>query len=144
VFDEVVDDTKLINALTSVGLDELFSKLDKGLDTPLGEHGISLSGGERQQLALARLWFSNAQLIILDEATSAIDNITEESVMKNVMSLLEGKTVIAVAHRLDSIKEFDSIILFQNGQIAEQGQFAHLIDKRQSFFELYNRSKNEI
>jgi len=144
VFDEVVDDTKLINALTNVALDGLFSKLDKGLDTPLGERGISLSGGERQQLALARLWFSNAQLIILDEATSAIDNITEESVMKNVMSLLEGKTVIAVAHRLDSIKEFNNIILFQNGKIAEQGQFAHLIDKRQSFFELYNRSKNEI
>jgi len=65
--------------------------------------------------------------------------------MKNVMSLLKGKTVIAVAHRLDSIKAFDNIILFQDGQIAEQGQFADLIDKRQLFFELYNRlqTKND-
>ena len=139
VFDEVVDDTTLINAISNAGLDGLLSKLDKGLDTSLGERGVSLSGGERQQLALARLWFSDAKIVILDEATSAIDNLTEESIMKNVMTLLKGKTVIAVAHRLDSIKAFDSIILFQDGQIAEQGQFADLIDKRQLFFELYNR-----
>ena len=139
VFDNNVDDTMLINALTHAGLDGLLSKLDKGLDTPLGERGVSLSGGERQQLALARLWFSNAGLIILDEATSAIDNITEELVIKNVMSLLKGKTIIAVAHRLDSIKEFDDIILFQNGKIAERGQFDDLIEKGQAFYELYNR-----
>ena len=139
VFDETVDNAALINALTYVGLDGLLYKLDKGLDTPLGEKGISLSGGERQQLALARLWFSNAKIIILDESTSAIDNLTEESAMKNVMALLKEKTVIAVAHRLDSIKNFDNIILFQEGRIAEQGQFFDLIDKRQSFYELYNR-----
>jgi ATP-binding cassette subfamily B protein len=141
VFDEAVDDALLMNALAFVGLDGLFSKLDKGLDTPLGERGISLSGGERQQLALARLWFTDAQIIILDEATSAIDNLTEEAVMKNVMALLEGKTVIAVAHRLDSIKAFDKIILFQEGEIAEQGKFSDLLDKRQAFYELYNRVK---
>jgi len=143
VFDETVDDTTLMNALANAELDGLFSKLDKGLDTPLGERGITLSGGERQQLALARLWFSNARIIILDEATSAIDNLTEESVMKNVMASLKGKTVIAVAHRLDSIKAFDNIILFQDGRITEQGQFADLIDKRQSFYELYNRLQHE-
>jgi len=143
VFDEFADDASLMNAITNVGLDGLFAKLDRGFDTPLGERGITLSGGERQQLALARLWFSNARIVILDEATSAIDNLTEESVMKNVMALLKGKTVIAVAHRLDSIKAFDSIILFQDGQIAEQGQFADLIDKRQSFYELYNRLHHE-
>jgi len=140
VFDETFGDTALINALIGVGLDGLLSKLDKGLDTPLGERGISLSGGERQQLALARLWFSNACIVILDEATSAIDNLTEESVMKNVMALLKGRTVIAIAHRLDSITAFDDIILFQDGRIAERGHFAELIDKRQLFYELYNRN----
>jgi len=143
VFDETVDDASLMNALANAGLDGLFSKLEKGLDTPLGERGITLSGGERQQLALARLWLSNAQVIILDEATSAIDNLTEEAVMRNVMALLKGKTVIAVAHRLDSIKAFDNIILFQDGRIAEQGQFDDLIDKRQLFYELYNRLQHE-
>ena len=138
-FDEAIDDATLINAISSAGLEGLLAKLDQGLDTPLGERGVTLSGGERQQLALARLWFSNAQIIILDEATSAIDNLTEASVMRNVMALLKVKTVIAVAHRLDSIKDFDHIVLFQDGRIAEQGQFEELIRKRQLFYELYNR-----
>ncbi|MCL2528211.1 MAG: ATP-binding cassette domain-containing protein [Defluviitaleaceae bacterium] len=139
VFDEIVDDNILVDALTNAGLDGLLAKLDNGLDTPLGEKGISLSGGERQQLALARLWFSGAEIIILDEATSAIDNLSEELVMKNVLALFKVKTIIAVAHRLDSIRDFDEIILFQNGQIAEQGHFTDLIGRGQLFYELYNR-----
>ena len=86
------------------------------------------------------MWFSKAKIVILDEATSAIDNLTEEMVMGNVMALLEGKTVIAIAHRLDSIKTFDSIIVFQDGQVAERGQFDELIEKNQHFYELYSRS----
>ena len=144
VFDEDVDDAKIINVIKEVGLYSLFSKLEKGLDTPLGERGVTLSGGERQQLALARLWFSKAQIIVLDEATSAIDNLTEEAVIKNVMALLQGKTVIAIAHRLDSIKVFDNIIVFHNGRIAEQGKFAKLIDKGQLFYDLYNRLQLDV
>ena len=140
VFDDVVDESKLLEAITKAGLDSLFSKLEKGFDTPLGERGISLSGGERQQLALARLWFSNANIIIFDEATSAIDNLTEEAVMKNVMALLAGKTVVAIAHRLDSVKSFDNIMVFQDGKIIEQGNFDELIEKSKYFYELYNRS----
>ena len=140
IFDEVVDDTALFEVIKKVGLGDLYDKLDKGLDTPLGEKGISLSGGERQQLALARLWFSDASLVILDEATSAIDNLTEESVMQNVMAILSEKTVVSIAHRLDSIKSFDNILVFQDGCILEQGIFSDLIERRQSFYELYNRS----
>lgn len=140
VFDDVVTDAALIEAIRKAGLESLYSKLESGLDTALGERGVSLSGGERQQLALARLWFSKANLVIFDEATSAIDNLTEEAVMKNVMDLLEGKTVIAVTHRLDSIKTFDNIIVFQDGRIVEQGRFDELIEKRQYFYELYKRT----
>ena len=140
VFDDLAEDSVLFEAIKNAGLDNLFCKLEKGFDTPLGERGISLSGGERQQLALARLWFSKANLIIFDEATSAIDNLTEEAVMKNVMDLLAGKTVIAIAHRLDSIKSFDNILVFQDGRIVEQGRFDDLIEMRQYFYDLYNRS----
>jgi len=140
IFDDDINDSALMDAVSNAGLDGLFSKLEKGFDTPLGEKGISLSGGERQQLALARLWFSDAQIIILDEATSAIDNLTEEAVMSNVMALLDGKTVIAVAHRLDSIKSFNEIIVFQEGNIVENGQFDDLMEKRKYFYDLYNRS----
>lgn len=140
IFDDEVDENVLLEAIKKAGLYSLFSKLERGFDTPLGERGISLSGGERQQLALARLWFSKANLFIFDEATSAIDNLTEEAVMKNVMSLLAGKTIIAIAHRLDSIKSFDNIIVFQDGRIVEQGKFDDLIEKCQYFNDLYNRS----
>jgi len=140
IFDEAVDDEALLSAIAKVKLDGLYSKLEKGLDTPLGERGVSLSGGERQQLALARLWFSDAAVIIFDEATSAIDNLTEEAVMGNVMALLQGKTIIAIAHRLDSVKAFDDIIVFQDGCVVERGRFDELIDKRQYFYELYTRA----
>jgi ABC-type multidrug transport system, ATPase and permease components len=140
VFDDIVDDGVLIEAIRKAGLENLYNKLENGLNTPLGERGVSLSGGERQQLALARLWFSNANLVIFDEATSAMDNLTEEAVMKNVMDLLSGKTIIAIAHRLDSIKSFDNIIVFQDGHIVEQDKFDELIEKHQYFHELYNRA----
>lgn len=140
VFDDLVDDEKLLETIKKAGLDNLFSKLEKGFDTPIGERGISLSGGERQQLAIARLWFSKANLIIFDEATSAIDNLTEETVMKNVIALLDGKTIVAIAHRLDSIKSFDTIVVLQSGSIVEQGRFDELIERHQYFYELYNRS----
>lgn len=130
----------MLEAIRSVGLEGLYAKLEKGLDTQLGERGISLSGGERQQLALARLWFLKANIVIFDEATSAIDNLTEEAVMKNVMDLLSGRTVIAIAHRLESVRAFDKIVVFQNGRIVEQGRFDELIEKRQYFYELYNRA----
>jgi len=141
IFDNIVDDAVLIDAIKQVGLEHLYSKLETGLDTPLGERGVSLSGGERQQLALARLWFSDANIIIFDEATSAIDNLTEEAVMKNVMNHLGGRTVIAIAHRLDSIKSFEDIIVFRDGRIVEHGRFAELLEKRQHFYELYHRSR---
>jgi len=140
VFDRAIDDDALIKALEKVGLENLYSKLENGLDTQLGEKGVSLSGGERQQLALARLWFSNASTIIFDEATSAIDNLTEEAVMKNVIALLAGKTVIAIAHRLDSVKSFDDLVVFQDGHIVERGKFVDLIDNHKYFYELYHRS----
>jgi ATP-binding cassette subfamily B protein len=140
VFDEAINDAALLEVIKKVGLGDLYDKLDKGLDTPLGEKGVSLSGGERQQLALARLWFSDATIVIFDEATSAIDNLTEEAVMQDVMAMLSEKTVIAIAHRLDSIKSFDNILVFQDGRIVEQGNFTGLIEKHQTFYELYNRS----
>lgn len=141
VFDGAVEDGFLLEALGKAGLGGLYAKLEQGLDTPLGERGASLSGGERQQLALARLWFSKARIIVLDEATSAMDNLTEEAVMKNVMELLSGRTVISIAHRLDSIQSFDDIAVFQDGRIVEHGTFNELMEKRQYFHELYHRAK---
>lgn len=114
--------------------------MDKDLDTEMGERGITLSGGEKQRLALARLWFEDTDIIILDEATSAMDNLTEEYVMNQVMEYLKGKTVIAIAHRLSSIRNFDRIIAFGDRNILGQGSFDELMSGNAYFRELYETS----
>ena len=119
-------DADLIRALEKVQLLKWFQGLEDGLDTQLGERGVRLSGGERQRLALARLWFSDARLIILDESTSAMDNLTEELVMKEVLALADGRNIIAIAHRLNSVRAFDRIILLRNGEIVKDGSFEEL------------------
>ena len=138
VFDKNVPEEQIWNALRKVQLSYFVEKLATGLDTQIGEKGTCLSGGEKQRLALARLWFDDSELVILDEATSAIDNLTEESVMKAVMQQLNGKTVIAIAHRLNSIAGFDRIILFKDGKIVGQGSFKELLRTNAYFMDLYN------
>lgn len=140
IFNKNIDDRQLIEALEKVYLGDLYSKLKDGLDTELGERGITLSGGERQRLALARLWFEESEIVILDEATSAMDNLTEEAVMNQLMQLLENKTVIVIAHRLNSIKSFERIIAFEAGKIVGQGSFEVLMEDNTYFQKLYNTS----
>ena len=138
VFDKNVPEEQIWNALRKVQLSYFVEKLATGLDTQIGEKGTCLSGGEKQRLALARLWFDDSELVILDEATSAMDNLTEESVMKAVIQQLNGKTVIAIAHRLNSIAGFDRIILFKDGKIVGQGSFEELLRTNAYFVDLYN------
>ena len=126
IFDSTLPDADLIRALEKVQLLKWFQGLEDGLDTQLGERGVRLSGGERQRLALARLWFSDARRIVLDESTSAMDNLTEELVMKEVLALADGRNIIAIAHRLNSVRAFDRIILLRNGEIVKDGSFEEL------------------
>lgn len=134
------NDQYIREILKKMRLDDSVSKMDNGIDTLIGERGMILSGGERQRLALARLWFQKNNIAILDEATSALDNITEEAVMNEVLSLLSEKTVIAIAHRLTSIINFDRIIVFYNGHIVEQGTFDELLKNGMYFSDLYHKS----
>lgn len=138
VFDKKVDDRDIISVLEQVELLDLYNKLEKGLDTELGERGITLSVGERQRLALARIWFSRTDIVILDEATSAMDNITEQIVMGRVMKLLKEQTVIAIAHRLNSIRNFEHIIVLVEGRITGQDSFDGLLADNAYFRELYH------
>ena len=133
-----VSEQQMLDALKEVQLSHLVENLAEGLDTEIGEKGTCLSGGEKQRLAFARLWFENPELVVLDEATSAMDNLTEENVMKSVMLKMKDKTVIAIAHRLNSIAGFDRIILFREGKIVGQGTFEELLHTDSYFKELYN------
>ena len=138
VFEKNVSKEQMLDALSEVQLSHLVENLAEGLNTEIGEKGTCLSGGEKQRLALARLWFEDSELVILDEATSAMDNLTEEIVMKSVMQKMKDKTVIAIAHRLNSIAGFDRIILFREGKIVGQGTFEELLHTDSYFKELYN------
>ena len=141
IFDKTIEDEEILRVLNLVCLDKYVKRLENGLDTELGEKGISLSGGERQRVALARVFFDNSKIIILDEATSAMDNITEKIVMENIVKYLKNKTLIIIAHRLETIKDVNTIYVLKNGNIIEQGNYQELIEKNGYFAELYKLSK---
>jgi ABC-type multidrug transport system fused ATPase/permease subunit len=99
------------------------------LNTEIGEKGIRLSGGERQRLAIAKLMLKNPEIIILDEPTSALDSFSEEAITRALDCLFKNKTVIIIAHRLQTVKKADVIIVLENGKIIEQGTSVELIEK---------------
>ena len=140
LFDRNVPDDEIMMALEKVNLSCLVRDSAKGLDTQIGEKGTRLSGGEKQRLALARLWFEDPELVILDEATSALDNLTEEAVMQEVLDRLKDQTMIVIAHRLNFIAAFDKIIVFRNSKITSQGTFEELMKSDPYFAELYHTS----
>ena len=141
IFDKKIPDEEIIKVLNLVCLDKFYEKLENGLDTELGEKGVRMSGGERQRVALARLFFDDSKIIILDEATSAMDNITEKLVMENVVKQLDNKTLVVIAHRLETIKDVDKIYVLSDGVIQEEGKYNELLDKNGYFTNLYKSAK---
>ena len=141
VFDKQVDDEKIIEVLRLVHLEKFYEKLELGLDTELGEKGVKMSGGERQRVALARLFFEDSSIVILDEATSAMDNLTEKAVMKNILERLHDKTLIIIAQRLERIKDVDEIYCLNDGKIVESGNYESLLRKKGYFAKLYKVAK---
>lgn len=141
IFDKKISDNEIERVLKLVCLGNLYNSLENGLDTELGEKGIRMSGGERQRVALARLFFDDSKIIILDESTSAMDNITEKNVMKNIVDNLDNKTLIIIAHRLETIKDVDNIYVLKDGIIKETGKYQELLNKGGYFKELYKYNK---
>ncbi len=106
------------------------------LSTQIGEKGIRLSGGERQRLAIAKLMLKNPEIIILDEPTSALDSFSEEKITKALDELFKGRTVIIIAHRLQTIKKADKILVIEEGKIIEEGKHDDLIAKKGTYFKM--------
>lgn len=106
----------------------------EGYDTHIGDRGLMLSGGQRQRIALARAILRNAPIIILDEATSAIDNKAENAIQMDILPYLENKTLLIIAHRLNSIQHVDEILVIHEGKIIEQGSPTSLLEKRGAFW----------
>jgi ATP-binding cassette subfamily B protein len=119
---------EIVEVAKKAYVDEFVSVLPERYDTLVGERGVKLSGGQKQRIAIARAMLKNAPILILDEATSALDSESEIEIQKALHSLMVGKTVIAVAHRLSTLREMDRIIVLENGKIVEDGSHDALLE----------------
>lgn len=143
VFEQQVPDEELYAVLDKVHLREKVLELPEKLETRVGERGLKLSGGERQRLAFARAILQKRNLIILDEPVSALDNITERSLMETVFAEFRHKTVIIIAHRLNFISGVDQILVMEQGRLAGEGDFDSLIRDCPSFRTLWNNGRGQ-
>ena len=131
-------DEEIIAAAQKACCHDFIMRLPQGYDTMVGEGGCTLSGGEKQRISIARAMLKDAQVILLDEATASLDPENEVEVQKAINSLIKGRTVIAIAHRLKTIKDADRIIVLDNGQVKEEGTHDELVRKEGLYAHLWN------
>jgi ATP-binding cassette subfamily B protein len=138
-------DEEMYDALARASATELMDRSGKGLDTPLGESGLRVSGGERQRLSIARALLRNPRLFIFDEATSALDSITEQEITKSVRSVSGSAKhmVILIAHRLSTISHADTIYVLEKGRITESGTHDSLLEKKGLYYAMWRQQVGE-
>jgi subfamily B ATP-binding cassette protein MsbA len=128
---------QLQEAVQAAYVYEFTDKFEKGLDTLIGERGVKLSGGQRQRIAIARAILANPRILILDEATSNLDNESEAMIQQSLAELMKGRTTIVIAHRLSTIRKADQILVIEEGKIAEQGKHDELIAAEGRYYKLF-------
>ena len=133
-------DADIRKALEVSYASEFVDRLPKGLDTVIGDRGAKLSGGQQQRLTIARAFLQNTDILLFDEATSALDNESEKVVQQALEAIAGNKTVIAVAHRLSTIQEYDQIFVMKEGRLVEQGTHGELIESSGEYKKLYELS----
>ncbi len=134
-------DACLIDAAKKAQLYDFIARLPDGLNTPIGERGVRLSGGERQRLAIARALMKGSEILILDEATSSLDSVTEHLIQEAIDEAIKGRTAIVIAHRLSTIKKADKIVVLEHGKLVEEGSLQELLDKKGKFFTYWEAQK---
>ena len=133
-------DEEVIEAAKRAQIHDFIMSLEDGYDTLTGERGVRLSGGQQQRISIARLFLKNPKILILDEATSSLDNITEKMIQEAFSELSVGKTTIMIAHRLSTIKKADEIIVVGKEGIIERGTHEELLENNGYYAKLYSAS----
>ncbi len=131
-------DEQVIAAAKAAKAHDFIVNVPEGYQALVGERGVKLSGGQRQRIAIARAILKNAPILILDEATSSLDSITEKAIQHSLENLMKGRTVVVVAHRLSTIAHLNRILVFDNGAVIEDGTHAELILKNGQYARLWN------
>ncbi len=130
-------EAEIVAAAKAAHADEFILDFPAGYDTPIGEHGMQLSGGQRQRLAIARALIKNAPIILLDEATAALDSESERYVQEAIAELCKGRTTLVIAHRLATIMHADCILVVESGKIVESGRHEELLRKNGRYASFY-------
>ena len=133
-----IDDAAVAAAAELAHADAFIRNMPDAYDALVGERGVKLSGGQRQRIAIARVLLQNAPILILDEATSSLDSITEKTIQENLDRAMGQKTVIAIAHRLSTIAHLDRILVFDQGRIVEDGDHHALLAKQGFYAKLWS------
>jgi ATP-binding cassette subfamily B protein len=136
--EEMIKAAKLANA------DPFIRRLPKGYDTLLTERGMNLSQGERQLLAITRAILADPEILILDEATSNIDSLTEIHIQRGLLELMKGRTAFIIAHRLSTVKNADKVLVVHNHRIIEEGTHQDLMDRGGFYSRLYKMQRTKV
>jgi ATP-binding cassette subfamily B protein len=137
-------DAEIETAAARAHAAEFIAELPEGYAAQVGERGVKLSGGQRQRIAIARVILKNAPLLILDEATSSLDSITEHMIQDALDDVMMGKTVLVIAHRLSTIAHLDRILFVSEGRLIEDGQHAELLAQRGAYHRLWSRQSGGL
>ncbi|MBW5471910.1 ABC transporter ATP-binding protein [Enterococcus gallinarum] len=135
---DTATDGEIYDALKNAYMYEYVMRLPDKLDTPIGQQGIKISDGQRQLLTIARTMISNPPMLILDEATSSVDTLTEKKIQDAFLKMMDGKTSFVIAHRLSTIRAADKILVMDAGQIVEQGTHEELLAEKGYYYRLYH------